>query len=843
LSKQKQAQSSRIRAINRRTLLTGSGIIAIVIVALIAISTLTSLQNRADEKTSAFEDLGIPVTTAGLSSYAVGPNQDDSKDLVYLDFSQIGDGNNFFVLAVDPDTGASQQYKSPLNGNFNAQKIILGPDNKLYLASGGTSGTPFSGHFVVFDPAEPEKGIQDKGKIPGFPDKGVTVWDLTNGTDGKIYGASGPNAALVSYDTANGQMENLGRMGSATDTEFIRTLTTGTNGKIYMSTGYTKSDAIVYDPVTKTQRSLLPADKRIPAARSVVYKGIDGEIYIANTTVESAQQEWYKLDYATDTLTSIDKTAAPKAPGLQLRDGRQVIAVQEDVDATGGNIRVWNPTSRVYDRVRYSYQGDGSSIFALGKGPDNQLYGSSIIPLELFKTEIASKQTTVLGNPHPAGAEIYSILGHQGKLFTAAYSHATFSIYEPNRPFKTGKNVADNPQELGSLDATQDRPKAMIVGPENNIYIGTAPILGIPYGAMFVVDPASGSVIERHYTRDIGLGKNSIDSLAYDSTRNLVYGGSGSRLFAWDPVQKRVVVDKELPGTSSVSGFAILGQKMYVATVGAPNRIFTIDLVSQEITNTQTLTFGYPRSQGFGAHQSGYAYGVTGLGVVFRVNPEDDQIIGLGQYSDPKRGYGAAILPDGLYFGNGQRLVKYKLDTGEATDPGKQTDPTITPPPVDEGEVDPIGSVPVESPNPTQSAPNEPLPAGVTPQPSPTKTSTARSTQAKNTPKSTATKPVTNRPTVTLSASPVANSNTPQAIVSVKPTSKPTKPAERIQALKPGLDAFILTVFANTDLRLASNTLCTDLVIGLDTACNATQYTTVWIIEAVKALFSGRSDQ
>ncbi|MBI2299556.1 MAG: hypothetical protein HYU66_11555, partial [Armatimonadetes bacterium] len=332
-----------------------------------------------------FEDLGIPVTKAGNMGILVGPNRDGTRDLVYLNYMQAG--APLFVLSVDPDTGETHQYPAPQETGGWA--FVLGPDKKVYV---GTFG---EGLILRFDPAKPDDNVTIVGKPS--PTESY-VWQLVLAPDGKLYGCTYPQAKLVSFDPATGKMEDLGRMDPVE--MYSRTVAAAPNGKIYTGVGPTRQGLVVYDPQTREHRELLPEKWRINNFIAV-QNGADGNVY-AGITHPTDDGKTVSETFRLDDETLVPVTAVP-GKTLTLRDGREIVGHAEG--NKGGSFQVRDPKSGESRTVTFEYKGAGSIIFMVGAGPGESVYGSTAMPLEVFRNDPEH------GNEHLGnmpGGEVYS---------------------------------------------------------------------------------------------------------------------------------------------------------------------------------------------------------------------------------------------------------------------------------------------------------------------------------------------------------------------------------------------------------------------------------------------------
>ncbi len=598
---------------------------------LAGIASVTAAQPEAGR----FESLGIPVRVGGLMGCVVGPNGRGGEAL-YFNFNQAA--APLFLVQVDPDTGEAHQFNAPEGPG--AWALIAGPDEKIYL------GTWDGGLILRFDPRQPEKGIVVVGKPSATEDY---LWQYALAKDGKLYACTYPHAKLVSFDPSTGKMEDLGRMHP---TEmYARSVAAGPNGKVYVGIGTTKGDLVVFDPSTRTHRSILPEGLRgNPAWNTVsVSRASDGLVYATYGT------NVLRID--DETVTSV--AATPGAPPLKLRDGRVVSAYGR------GTFSLTDPaTGKVVERT-FKYAGAGDMIFVVGMGPGGAIYGSTAMPLEIFRFEPRTGKSEHLGGM--PGGEVYSMIEEAGKLYLCYYGGAIMNLYDPAKPFwKYGPTADCNPITFGGIGDGHLRPRAMVRGPGGLIYIGSEPPYGQLGGALGVWDPKLNKTIENY--RNL-ITNQSIVSLAYEPKSGLFFGGSGNwggggtqpsekeaKFFAFDPKQKRKVFEAALvPGAGSYPATEAAFGKVFT-TVG--DRLFTFDPQTMRVVRTNTLPGGQAQIS-LGRHRSGLLVGLTSR-AVYAFDPMKGELVHTATAPAPIH-CGFALTDEAVYFGAGPTLWRYVL--------------------------------------------------------------------------------------------------------------------------------------------------------------------------------------
>ena len=584
-----------------------------------------------------FQSLGVPVRKGGLMGCIVGPDGRGGEAL-YFNFNQLS--GLLFLVQVNPDTGGARQYNAPQGPG--AWAFIAGPDEKIYL------GTWDGALILRLDPKKPDRGIEVVGKPSATEDY---LWQFDLGTDGKLYACTYPNAKLVRFDPKTAAMEDLGRMHP---TEmYARSVAVGPNGKVYVGIGTERGDLVVFDPLTRQHRSILPKGLTNGGGTVSVSRRADGHVYA------ELGPNLMRLDDQTATVVE----RAPGRPALKLRDGREVVAFGR------GTFSLKDPhTGEVSERT-FKYSGAGDYIFMVGAGPNDCVYGSTAMPLEVFRHEPRSGRNEHLGAM--PGGEVYSMIEHERKLYLCYYGGAVMNLYDPARAhWKFGAGADCNPISFGGIGDGHLRPRAMIRGPEGLICIGSEPPYGELGGALGVWDPRQNRTVEnyRHLVTN-----QSIVSLGWEPNSGLLFGGSGNHggggtrptekeasFFAFDPRLKRKIFESPL----------VPGAAKYPATCAAGGRVFTtvrdkllvFDPQTMKVTQTITLP-GAQLDVSLGEDRSRRLVGLTTKGV-YIVDPREGEVIHKAQAPVPVN-CGFALVGDTVYFGSKAELWSYSLPEGK----------------------------------------------------------------------------------------------------------------------------------------------------------------------------------
>ncbi len=617
--------------------MVSSRLTGLLLVILVLIMGAENMEALAKEN---FEVIGVPVKRAGFKGCIVGPDSTGEKDLLYFNFNQIG--GTLFIVAVDPETGKSTQYNAPEGPG--AWAFIKGPDDKIYL------GTWDGGLILRFDPKSPDRGIEVVGK----PSETETyIWMYTIGHDGKLYGCTYPSAKIVSYDPKTGEMADLGRMD---DTQmYTRSIATGPDGRIYVGVGYGKANIVAYDPETGEHWSVLPDEHRSEKS-GYVMSSEGGNVYAV------VGESWFRIEDGV--MVPVDRSDYPGEKPLVLRNGHMI------KDVAGTSYTIYDPETDRSEQHSFTYEGSGSIVFMVGSGPYGRIYGSSAMPLVLFEYDPQSGSLKDLGNPTDVDGEIYSMVELDDKLYVCAYTGSWLSVYDPLKPWNYGKEPDSNPRGIGYAGDGHLRPRAMIVGPDGRIFIGSLPPYGELGGALGCYDPDSDSFVENY--RNL-IPDQSIVSLVYEPESGIIFGGSSiaggggtspveedAHFFGWDPAAKKKVIDiVPVPGDGRIVAMAAANGKVFAVSLFS-NTLFVYDPKLEHIVHTAHIPYGFVHEISLGLCKDGFIYGLAG-NTVFRIDPESYSTEKIAEYPDGIN-CGFAVNDTGIYFGSGVRLVRYSWD-------------------------------------------------------------------------------------------------------------------------------------------------------------------------------------
>ncbi len=436
----------------------------ILVLTLVAELLTCALAAISYSRAGEIENLGVPVKSVSIMGMVKGHDA-NNEEVLYFSCGQPG--SRFFLLQVNPASGKSRQFDSP--SGEGAHGLIVGPDECVYLGTWG------NGLLLKFDPRQPETGVVALGK-PASSES--YIWQFAVGSDGRVYGCTYPQARLIRYDVKSFILEDLGRLD---DREmYARSIAASRNGSLYIGIGTVRAQIVRFDPATGSRVSLLADDQRPPGTAMVGRAG-DGEVY--------ARIEGKAFHCDGDKLRSVTSVPAPDI--VRLGDG----TIPDEARAERGRLiyKLTRKDGQSFEQ-QADFQGVGIQIFSLSAGPEGNIYGSSILPLEIFKFVPARGDLSDLGTSN--GAEVYSFATDGKLLYSCAYPGGYLSIYNPKEDWSFGEHARSNPRGVGKMGDGHLRPRAMIMGKDGRVYVGSLP----PYGQV-------GGALGEHRSRRVEVAK------------------------------------------------------------------------------------------------------------------------------------------------------------------------------------------------------------------------------------------------------------------------------------------------------------------------------------------------
>ena len=583
-------------------------------------------------------EIGIPVRSVNWVHLHPGHNR-SGEPCLYAIMGQQAD--NLFVLQIDPKTGDFRQFVSAVPKSNFPTTTLMSRTGQLYV------GAAYSGHLLCFDP---EADIfTDLGPInPGaanFPCR------IDEDIEGQIWIGSYGTADLTCYHPDSSEFSRYGRMNSV---DMYNYPLANTDGTIACLIRQTKPHVVVFNPQTGEKQVVGPMTTKGEETIDL-RKAQDGRLYIVSSLG----------DFRVEGSEAVSVDAVPEPVPVPVLPDGSTFAFADAGEQIYRRLEIRKPHGGVRT-FELDYEASGSDIFYVHDGPDGCIYGSSILPLHLFRYNPKNGVLVDLGKCSAATGEAYSMANLEGALYIASYPGAQISVYNPSRPYHFGPGPEDNPCDLGRIDDISYRPRSTLAGPLGRVWTAALPDYGQWGGPLSYYDPQTAEKKAYHWIA----GDGSCYTLAHLEVEGLIAvgtsisGGSGTQpkvdqalLFLWDYHAEEKVWEGTLDRPMSVFNALLVGPdgKLYGTVLGGEGpEIFVFDPKLREFTDSLAPPAGSPLDLGLQNGSDGKIYGFTSF-CIYRL---DTALLAVEEVVRNEAGFGVAgpILGEEIYFASGHRL-------------------------------------------------------------------------------------------------------------------------------------------------------------------------------------------
>ena len=591
---------------------------------------------------SEIRDIGVPVRSVNWVRLHAGRNQKGSPCL-YVTMGQKAE--NLFVLQINPQTGAYRQFVSKVPNSNYPTATLMSRTGRLYI------GAAYAGHLLCFDPAEDT--LKDIGPI--HPGAATFPCLMDEDAQGRIWIGSYPAADLTCYDPNSGKFTRYGRMD---EVDMYNYPLVNSDGMVACLIRMTRPHVVVFNPESGQKQVVGPVTTK---GRETIHlqKGDDRRLYIISSVGN------YRIE-GTKAL-AVDTVPQP-SPNPTLPDG-SIFAFADAGEQIYRKLEIRRPDGKVRT-FELDYKASGSDIFYVLTGPDGCIYGSSILPLHLFRYNPKGHHLVDMGRCSAAAGEAYSMGNLDGKIYISAYPGARVSVYDPSQKYHFGSLPGDNPRDLGRIDDISYRPRSTLTGPLGRVWLASLPDYGMWGGPLSYYDPQTGK--KKAYYRICG--DRSCYTLAFLQAEGLIAvgtsisGGSGTRpkvdqavLFLWDYRSEKKIWEGTLNRPVSVFNALLAGPdgRLYGTVRDDPPEIFVFDPKTQTFTNRLALPEGGPLDLGLQNGPDGKIYGFT-RSCIYRLDPDSLAIEEVFR-KDKAFSVVGPILGENIYFATGHRLRAVKI--------------------------------------------------------------------------------------------------------------------------------------------------------------------------------------
>lgn len=609
-----------------------------LIYTIFLITLILSVKASLCEGSGNFTSLGTYKGVGLVLVSSVGPGDTVGNDRLYQSYSYTNSPSGLDFVSTDLKSGESHVAINPNVSETAAWGMVTGPDRKIYL------GTQPNAHLFQYDPKNSR--LLDLGR-PSSTEQ--YIWALTVGSDKLIYGVTYPNCKLVRFNPKSSKMEDLGRMDSSQ--QYGRHIAASSDGFIYIGIGSESADIVAYH-IESGRHKLIVPKKAKSAGFGDVFVGVDGLVYGSIGKLDFQLSGW-------DAIPMLHAKKPARKSTMYVSDGNLV-----KVD-NNNHLAVSSPSGKILKSQPIKYKGKELDVFRLALGPDGSLYGSTVLPCNLIKLEVAGGKITDLGVL--GRGELYSLLSYKDKLLMAGYSTiAPLMMYSPVGSPDANSLPMSKIQQINFADQNLGwRPKAMVLGPDDNIYVGALPGYGLLGGTLTQWKPSTGTVMNFSNVID----EESIVSLAVVNGLivggTTIQGGSGSKsskseakLFLWNPkTQKKVFEVVPVPGHKTINNL-IAAPNGKVFGIADGRMLFSFDPLNKRIETRPIPVLNYLYNS-VGIGPDNMIWGIASKGI-FTINTDTLKVKLEAQSPAPITG-GFAMGNGNIYYASGATVYRYTL--------------------------------------------------------------------------------------------------------------------------------------------------------------------------------------
>ena len=585
-------------------------------------------------------EIGIPVRSVNRANLYAGHNRAGDARL-YATMSQQAE--YFFVLQIDPETGAFRQFTVQVPESNYTTAVLMSRTGRLYI------GAAHSGQLFCFDPEAED--LLDLGTI--HPKAAIFPCRIDEDADGKLWIGSYGTADLTCYDPSTGAFTRYGRMD---EVDMYCHPLVNTDGTVACLITQTQPHVVVLDPKTGEKTIAGPVTTKGEETLSM-HRGRDGHLYIASSLGD------FRIE-GTQAIP-VDAAVPPFSEAPMLSDG-STFRFADAAQHVHRVLEVRKPDGTV-KTFELGYDASGTDIFCLHAGPDECLYGSSVLPEHLFRYNPKDGGLIDLGMCSTATGEAYSMANLDGKMYISSYPGARVSVYDPSQGYHFGEEPGDNPRDLGRIDDISYRPRCTLTGPLGRVWTASIPDYGMWGGPLSYYDPDTGE--KNAYYRIFGDGScytlAHLEDDALIAVGTSIHGGSGTQpkvtqavLFLWDYHDEKKVWEgtPDRPVTAFNALLTGPDGRIYGTVHGGNMRpeIVVFDPASRAFAGQVQVPNGAPLELGLQNGPDGKIYGFTSS-CVYRL---DLSSLTVEEIVREEGGFRVAgpIMGNDIYFATGHRL-------------------------------------------------------------------------------------------------------------------------------------------------------------------------------------------
>ena len=617
------------------------------------------------------QDLGNGFYDHGVAS----PNSNSRGVVATVD----GNGRNVVLVwlfdhrgtyalqMIDAETGKSEQFPVPFPPNMDAvYGSLLSGKNKLY--------TLFANHFAEFDPVK-RAFTFSKETLPQMTP------GMTEDDKGVIWAATYPKCGIVSFNPETRDFKDYGYLYDQNWKQYPSSVAADDAGWIYIATGVTAGQILIFDPATgKAKPVLAESDRKKGSA--YVYRDVDGKVY-GKALRDHNEGGWYQFHMGAVCKVDEHPASNPKkyitgSQGLfynQFPDGKKL----QELDLIGRKLIVETHggasqhTGASQQSVSFDYASEGAWVMGVAAAPDGTIAGGTTFPMRFFNF---NPKTGKMVNKAAFGQ--FDALALQGdRFYFGVYPSGSLLEWDPSKPWiDTKEGQETNPKLIAASSMMVHRPHRVLAYPDGKTIILTGtPEYGYTGGGLLFWDREKKSFLVLKNTSII-LDQSTFSITALPGDKFIggctTQPGTGgirkakeAELYIMDMKSKKVIWHKVLfPGVQEYSDLCVAPDGL-VYGITDRKQFFVFDPVKLSVVHQQDIPADFgttpakesirvfihaPNNQLYLLFKNGIAQVEQGSFKMKMIAQSPVPINTGGDYLDGR-----------IYFVSGSHLCSYKL--------------------------------------------------------------------------------------------------------------------------------------------------------------------------------------
>lgn len=389
---------------------------------------------------------------------------DPADGIEKLVLSNYTDGGRGLIVIINTENGEHETLEIP--GDEGCWAILNYKNEKLVLGTCSNYGYVHTLDLKTRKWLEP---LRDKDER--------YIWNMTLGSDGKIYGGTWPGCVLLQYDPEKHELVNIGKLTDVPGNMYCRPVDGRVPGYVLVCCGCEVYEVVVWEIATgkkfvlgKPDSSLFDVTDEfiiLTHGKELEYYSIKDFSYVKSAPVErkSPFGAW-----ADSCVRYLGKLKNGKIAGLR----GQEYFIADDPDT-------------VPEFKRIPGMAPATTIMTIISHEDGMIWGATALGQTIFKYDPATGEYWNSPQICNNGGEVYGMCFIDNKLYMSAYAGGDHVVYNPAEPWDQYNNV--NPKTLQTVSPDLIRPYGKsIVGPDGNFWTGWSAKYGVYGGGLSRID-------------------------------------------------------------------------------------------------------------------------------------------------------------------------------------------------------------------------------------------------------------------------------------------------------------------------------------------------------------------